>query len=333
MNTLDIHPYYHPTTVFIIDDNMDFLQNFSLHLDKKLACRLFNSAAEAMLDVENATATHLAQATPYWCDECVVPRKSQNLVEVNLALIAKGMENPDRFAENSVIIIDYDMPFVNGVNFCRMLKNSTAKKILISGVADEKIAVEAFNDGVIDKFLLKSLRNSTSLINDYIFESQNAYFRKKTIPIKDTLALHADVYGFIDDPDFGKLFHGLCESKGIVEYYLTTDPCGFVMLDETAKCCQIIVYSAEELETHADIIQDQHGPAELYTAVKEKTIIPFFSSYDGYYAQNIYDWRSSVYPAKRLHATSSYYYTIIDNPAFYGNLSERVARYDKYLEL
>ena len=60
--------------------------------------------------------------------------------------------NSERFAQISVVITDYAMPEMDGVDFLRQIKHSEIKRILLTGVADEKIAVKAFNWGTYRPF-------------------------------------------------------------------------------------------------------------------------------------------------------------------------------------
>ncbi|TAN53616.1 MAG: response regulator [Methylococcaceae bacterium] len=331
MSTLDVYPYYYPTTVYIVDDNMDFLTNFSLQLDEKLAYRLYNSPNAALKEVNHKLlASRTAQTSLYRHIGGTLPRKQYNSVELDMFVFAKDIRNPSRFAENSVIIVDYDMPGIDGISFCRLIDNPCVQKILISGVADEKIAVEAFNEGIIDKFVLKGSDEKTKLVNDYITESQNAYFKTKTAPVISA-AISGGLYDFLRDDKFAAMFREMRQRHSIAEYYLTTDPCGFLMINATGDLFFLLIFTLEEFNTHADIIQDQHGPAELYNLVKERSGIPLFDSADGYYTPEVQNWRSYVYPVEKLQGTGIHY-TLIENPSFYNDISGHVYYYDKYLE-
>ena len=66
--------------------------------------------------------------------------------------------NKERFGETSVVVVDFAMPQMNGEEFCRklgQLKGNSVKIIMLTGEADEEMAVRLFNAGVIDKFLRK----------------------------------------------------------------------------------------------------------------------------------------------------------------------------------
>lgn len=331
MNVLDIHPYYYPTTVVVVDDNTDFLVNFSLQLDERFALRLYSSPAAALKDTNKTfSSIYFTQKSFFTSAECLNQKKPQHLIELNIAALSQELENPNRFSEKSVIIVDYDMPSINGISFCSAIQNKNIKKILISGIADEKVAIKAFNEGVIDRFILKSDDDSIKQINDFILESQDQYFGEKTAALKN--ALNVGLYTFLQEPAFIALFHEICSQRRIIEYYLTTDPCGFVLHGETGELTHLLILSEDEIIAHLDIIHDQGGPAGLYEQIERRKTIPFFVSVDGYYTPDIVDWQACIHPAKKLRKSSPYYYSVIDNPPHYKELSGKIYQYNKYLE-
>ncbi len=72
---------------------------------------------------------------------------------------SSAVEALERIRNNtySVIVTDYHMPVINGVEFLAKAKEITPKtvRILFTGKADLKIAVDAVNEGHVFKFLLK----------------------------------------------------------------------------------------------------------------------------------------------------------------------------------
>jgi CheY-like chemotaxis protein len=46
-----------------------------------------------------------------------------------------------------VLVVDYSMPQMNGVEVCEALRHLPCKKILFTGAADEKVAVERLQSG------------------------------------------------------------------------------------------------------------------------------------------------------------------------------------------
>ena len=54
------------------------------------------------------------------------------------------------------MVVDYSMPEVDGIQFLTSIRNANCMKILLTGIADEREAVAAFNAGLIDCYLKKT---------------------------------------------------------------------------------------------------------------------------------------------------------------------------------
>lgn len=55
----------------------------------------------------------------------------------------------------NVLVLDYQMPGMNGMEFLQQVTQLPAQRILLTGQADEKIACDMFNEGLIQQFVPK----------------------------------------------------------------------------------------------------------------------------------------------------------------------------------
>ena len=85
--------------------------------------------------------------------------------------------------EVSILVVDYDMPGIDGISFIKKLNNNNVYKILLTGTADEDIAVKAFNDGVIDSYIKKQEPNALKKLYDKIIDLHLKFFQKETAEI------------------------------------------------------------------------------------------------------------------------------------------------------
>ncbi len=325
------HPFFHPTTIVVVDDNQDYLVNFSLRLNENLAYRLFSSPMEALEWVNDYPASNAL------LDKCFVHRSddifdvnNDNLIQVNVDVLKDELGNRQRFTEKSVVIVDYDMPGMSGIEFCRLIRDPNVKKILLTGVADEKLAVKAFNEGVIDKFIMKQDGDSVSAINDFICEFQNAYFEEKGGFLKN--ALPGDAFGFLLNNDFLKLFKSLRCQHEIIEYYLTSEPIGYMMLNAKGLAMQLIVFSSEEMRAHSELVKGYQGPDELYQLINRNEVIPYFWQHGGYYSPEVKNWRNYIYPCHPIDKVGHYFYAIVEDADYFSTQLQSVFRYSDYLE-
>lgn len=332
MDTNSVFPYYHPTTVVFVDDNIDFLSNLSLQLEADLAYRLFESPRKALRHLNNAaSAEPLSKRFFSSLSEWDDASSPDPLIRLDMTAIEREMHNTSRFGETSVVLVDYAMPDMDGLSFCRQITNPYVKKILFTGVADETVAVSAFNDGLIDRFVLKSERDVYEQINHAISELQRSYIRDCCLPISHVLSLRSP--GFLKDEAFTRLFQQLRREHRFVEYYMTVEPSGFLLLDADAAMSRLVVLTEEELHAHYQIAQDQGAPAELLAALERGDTVPYFGHLpDSYYRPEFTHWRECLYPAGVVHGRETYYWALVPDVALNGDHKNRRASYNAYLD-
>ena len=215
MTDTQIFPYFHPTTAIFVDDNADFLQSLVLHLPGALAYQTFASPERALARINQRPAQ------PPLYARCFSQLRrgddqddAQRLIHLDLNLIEQEVSNAERFREVSVVIVDYDMPAMSGLTFVRQIKDPQVKKILLTGVADEKIAVKAFNEGLIDRFIRKHEPDAIQILNRSIVELERAYFADVSRMLLNSLLLQSP--SFLTEPQFETLFAQLCRNQHFV---------------------------------------------------------------------------------------------------------------------
>ena len=82
--------------------------------------------------------------------------------------------------EVSILVVDYDMPSIDGISFIKKLNNCNVYKILLTGTADEDIAVKAFNDGLIDSYIKKQEPDALKKLYNKIIDFHLRFFQKET---------------------------------------------------------------------------------------------------------------------------------------------------------
>ncbi|AHE66069.1 response regulator containing a CheY-like receiver domain and an HTH DNA-binding domain [Legionella oakridgensis ATCC 33761 = DSM 21215] len=179
MQHFSIPACYFPSTVLFLDDSRDFLLNFVLQLDEGVAYRIFDNPNKTLDYIHNKHC-ELELLNQDGLSEYSDSRRFDlinHTLDLDLAAIHAEVYNPHRFSEISVVVVDYAMPGMNGLEFCRRIENSNIKKILLSGQADEHLAIEAFNEGLIHRYIKKSDVNAIELITQSIYELQFQYFQ------------------------------------------------------------------------------------------------------------------------------------------------------------
>lgn len=324
-----IQPFYFPTTVVFVDDSTPFLANLSLQLNPQLAFKLFHSPLRALAALDH-------EHTPVPIDSELFSlyrhredaRYADHVIHVSLDKVHRELHNADRFGQVSVVVVDYDMPEMNGLEFCRQLKNSSIKKILLTGKADEQLAVQAFNAKTIDRFIRKQDSNAMALLNNTIVELQQEYFQDMEQLLSGALSVGTHL--FLRDPVFAQRFQQIQQTLGIVEHYLTCAPQGLLMLDAIGTAHLMLVQDEASVQEMYEIAYDQAAPDELLLQLRSGRWLPYFWKTEGHYASIYSDWQAYLHPATEAQGKDSYLYAVIKNPEGF-NFSYLVP-YNNYLE-
>jgi CheY-like chemotaxis protein len=329
MKSYAIQPFHFPTTVAFVDDSLQFLSNLSLQLDSRLAFRLFHSPFSALIELNGASSVppmveRFFSIYRHRGDTSY----ARHVIDLSLDMIHREVHNERRFEQVSVVVVDYDMPEIDGLEFCRSIKNPAIKKIMLTGKADEQIAVRAFNERIIDRFIRKQDVDVMSLLNRTIAELQQEHFQQIEHMLSDALAVGSHM--FLRDPGFAQRFEEIRESLGIVEHYLSCAPDGILMLNMTGTAYLLIVQTEQMMQGHYEIAFEQEAPEELLEQLRSGRSLPYFWKTAGNYSPIYEDWQPCLHPATEFKGQDWYLYTLVKNPGAFD--LKYVYPYSDYLD-
>ena len=218
MSNTRVLPYFHPTTVVAVDDSELFSLGVELRLPPILAFESF-SDPQCALDRVNQNASE-----PTLLQRIVRSTHPPNL---ELADIQNELARGARFERATVAVVDYAMPAMSGVELCSQIVDPLVRKILITGVADQRLAMRALNNGQVDRCLVKGDRRMFPKLISYIRELQRQYFIQEHDGIDPAGGLELPAYSL--DTSFSKCFEVLRRTLNIVEYYSVSSPPGVLM--------------------------------------------------------------------------------------------------------
>ncbi|MGV7209003.1 response regulator [Oxalobacteraceae bacterium A2-2] len=269
--------YAHPTMTVLVDDSDSFLSSLSFQLDPMLAARTFHDSHAALEWMGRHAG---AGRAPLHADfDAPNLGAEQRNVALDVERIYRLCEYPERFATPSVLVVDYSMPQMNGLEFCLALRGLPCRKILFTGAADEKIAVTAFNRGLIDRYIKKSDDGALDLLEASIHELQQAYFAAQSESLRELVLQHD--FRFLGDPALAALVRSLCREHGFVEHYIFPNPSGILFLDKHGKATLMVVETEQGMCAQFEIARDSEAPPSLLAALQERRILPFFSDAGG----------------------------------------------------
>lgn len=331
MQYFSIPTCYFPSTVLFVDDSRDFLLNFVLQLDESLAYRIFDSPFDA-LDCIHKKRCELDLLSQRCLSEYTEAKNcplTNHTINLDLAAIHAEVYNPRRFSEVSVIMVDYAMPGMNGLEFCRRIENANVKKILLTRQADEKLAINAFNEGLIHRYIQKGDSNVAELITKSIYDLQLQYFQAMSDMVVRMLSVTSP--SCLHDRKFAEFFHQLRHEKGVVEHYLADNSGSFLLLDDDANVSFLLVKNEADLRLHYDLALDNGASEDVLDQLSGGEKIPCFWQANRQ-PPEWNDWSTCLVPAHRFVSDETYFYAYVQGPVLFDVRQDKILSYHCHLE-
>ncbi len=153
-----------------------------------------------------------------------------------------------RFNVISIVVADYSMPTMNGLDFLAQITDPHIKKILLTGEADEKIAVDAFNKQAISAYVKKTTPNYLEAIKESIHYLSKQFWNEKLQLPSQVLQLTSAGTPFTSK-EFETYFDALVKEYDVVEYYLLDGSFRYLMASSKGNLYTLWIQSIEEADS------------------------------------------------------------------------------------
>lgn len=292
-------PFYYETTVLALDDDTQFLESLTYRYKNKLRITTCDSPSRA-LDL-----VHDDLQSPTWrtfTGNRVHPDSSLEDpgLRLELADMLSIADDPARHRQITVVVADYAMPEMSGIDFCRNLSGLPLKRILLTGKAGLNTAIEAFNEGAIDAFLQKSDEDIGEKLVCDVRRLQRQCFREASGLL---LQLgNEPEFAFLKDKNFSNLFDEILHERKIVEYYFVPSRSEFVFIDGTGSRERLLVRGEDAMRAQIEIAASMFTPAPLGALLNSRTAIADFPTASGFYdPEYANSWEDHMLPAKSIN--------------------------------
>ncbi|MDR2681727.1 MAG: hypothetical protein LBB29_01610 [Holosporaceae bacterium] len=307
---MNVFACFFPTTVILVDDSAVFLESLKDCLDiKSVTFKTFVNPAEVVDYVNEVSATNRLDYADLVRDgeDSMSDWKS---ILLNVNYLHREIYNPYRFSRISTIVADYLMPGMNGIDLFSRIDDKNIQRILLTGVADEKIAIDAFNEGKINRFVKKGTINFENEVTDGILKSVNQYFRFHTEDISKHLS--GSDRGPLNDPIFADFFFSKCFVKDMTEYYMLDTFGSYLFMNEIGEMsmlslltehemCRLIEVGIESQEISEEVLNKLQSRKYMLVSHERTGLLPPVS-----------EWARYLREAHRLDGYQTYYFAISD---------------------
>ena len=276
-------------TIVLVDDDVDFLKSITEYLSVNgYKCISFYNPTEAIAYL-NDSDYHLFEEIYQLSFE---DRYEYSTIEINTGNMYEKIFDQDRYKTHTVLIVDYDMPSINGLDFLKKIQDKYIHKIMLTGAVDNDIAVDAFNMGLINNFSKKDFSISKEILKA-VDEGNRSFFNSISEHLVNVLSSRKNKASLLGVIEFVVFFGNILKKYNIVEYYLFQSIGGFLLIDEERN--MDLLYISESTEDANSAILDSRLvlDARLYRdiCIENKEKLESFSigeiDYHCFYIQNV----------------------------------------------
>lgn len=234
------------TKVVFVDDSRLYLDGLSLALNLEAKeCMYFSDAQEALRYIEEEVGKGWLREQVEFAE--TVGKRDVLSAEVDIRNLHEIFLARKSAAEISCVVADYSMPNMNGVELLSQIKEPGVRRILLTGEADEAVAIEAFNGGLIDGYIKKSEDNALEILRDKIEAAHFKYWEIQCEFIMNTLGREEGRPNAFLDETFQDYFGKVIEELDIAEYCLLDRTGSCLMFGEGGEVFTLFVQHNDEM--------------------------------------------------------------------------------------
>ena len=316
--------FYHPTKVIFLDDNQAFLDALELEFSAQINM-LAVTDPDSVLHAIDRHSHDSTKSIFKLMNDVNADTAVQNLIGFEVKNLLNTIYDKARFDTVAVLVVDYEMPSINGIDFCKKLKDKNVFKVMLTAEADKDTAIKAFNQGIIDKFILKTNEDLYQELTQAIQDLTQRYFHKFSQTIINGCA--NSVSRVFENKLYQQLFLRVLSEAQAVEYYMV-DPCGsFLFLDKDFNPTWLIVKDVEALNQQLELLEGYEVPDQVIASLAKKEKMLFLLS-EQEYKQPVGEWTQYMVESKILD--SNYYYSVVNRHLTDSIQWDSVASYANY---
>lgn len=296
---------FFPTTIVLLDDDLAFLSFLRMSLENApFILKTFSNPSEALDFINESTSDNRLD-----CSNLIRSGEESTLEHKSILLDINSLHteiySSMRFNKISAVISDYRMPIMNGVEFCSKILDKNIQKILLTGLAEDKVGIDAFNAGYISRFSRKNL--SLDLL-DVAGKSAHKFFASYT-----DCMLQYTSFGelrHLSDPVFADFFYRIYRQGNFVEYYMLDSFGSYLLVTSSGQIKVLSVLTESELtRLIAVAIASDEADEETLSKLQSREYMLVYHDRNGSLPP-VADWNGFLQPAGTLEGAQTYYYTI-----------------------
>jgi DNA-binding NarL/FixJ family response regulator len=251
--------------VILIDDDADYVRT----LEDVLSFR--NFGIETFTDPAALHASVGQRVSAFSQEQAFLSEVWRAQLEASGTAAEKALAffaSPHRLHMPLVLVSDYAMPAETGVSLCSRPEYSAVERVLLTGVADNGIAVSAFNAGAIDQFVQKQGASFPTNIVNAVEGRLLASAVRRAAQLSH--ALPPDLSSVLSSGDTSATLDALLHAHDVCEYMMLGQPQGIVGITSKGDALWIQLETASSLQDLDDVLELAKAPPAVRTRVGQR---------------------------------------------------------------
>lgn len=341
---------YYPTRALSVDDDKSFLDMLLIEVSDKISILCFDQPEKAM---DYIKSNH--QYFPF-TERCLV--QNGNNTELNFMAIRNELYNADRFKIIFVVVTDYDMPGIDGIELIHTMEFpkeiSQYNLVIMTGkISDgfkEKLARLGLNTEYISKDDPEAIKKLLELIKK---RSCKIFQWYSYVPARILSHDPNERTSFLFDGNFAPILNSHIQENGICEFYLFDKQGSYLFLNESAKLSWLFMRNEMGIANSIQKATYYDAPKSVIDALKSKEVILSLYEKEDFEARKNINWSEYLLPAKVFesddtylsffpdlisesqkaqHLPTKYYYAFTEQFPENGIDTSKILSYKKFLE-
>lgn len=308
--------FYFPLNILLIDDDVKILDTLRNNLKEEFNVLTTSnfSDAEQLIKAKNFTNKFnllVNEDEDYYnlCNDA----KTNITYKLDFKNINKFYDDVRGLGNSlGLVVVDYNMPVMNGIDFCKSIDDYKLKKILLTGELNFKEAIAALSSRAINGYLNKGEPLIVEKLNHTIKTLLWDLFIELSFPLIN--ALEVSGCPFINDKFFASFFQELIYKNNIREYHLINMDWYFLMTDVLGKKFLFIIQSEKDLQDNfIDLYKDFEEAKEYMDLVQFEKFIPYFGVNIDPLSIPFNKWKNMLYKSNKLLSGSKEFFWVLIN--------------------
>ncbi|MDX1901074.1 MAG: hypothetical protein SFW66_03595 [Gammaproteobacteria bacterium] len=292
--------FYFPTKKLLLDDDKTFAQsvllkmygkNFIDFTSPQQALNFLNDEYKPCFDKNQLISFEESTAT-------------QQTISIQIDKIKQFFNTPYQ-QDISVVLVDYHMPEMLGTEFLTKIQHYPIKKILITGEHDSQIAINAFNNGLVNAYIRKDDPEFSYKIQSMVAELEWQYFTHYS---QGTITNIPELQ-FLTNASFIQTFKQYIADNNISAFYLMDMYGSFCIHLPSGEHSYFLIRSRSFLNQLAESAKEDGASQETVKKIAEGKAIPFFAD-KNYWEISADQWDQYLYDAHPLPGDNDFVWTI-----------------------